>query len=339
MYGCVFHSVTKITQIEEHYIQSRMVKRCLNVFGSSSDSDTDVESSNLNNKRKKRLPLFDSDRKNDTGKAINDEEDYMKFSIQDDKEEVEDPRRFEGLKYEESQQARREEAMSKSLLTGKNAKHSKGLSIMEKMGFKIGESLGKSSNSESHTTNPIELNVKTNRLGIGAKLLDHANRKISESSINIDEYRNRIHESKTDSKQLHLVNKAMRICFELSGDSEIYYNNKEAFRLQSANYLWRPYVIELFENNDQRSKERVIRIDEDKIPQNRNPSTSCADCKEIDTEYEEYVSLEPSSKLEKLLKHIRDNYNYCLFCGHSFNDQDDLLANCPGAFEEDHLDQ
>ncbi|CUM53561.1 uncharacterized protein AC631_02358 [Debaryomyces fabryi] len=321
-----------------------MIKRKANVFGSSSDSDSDSEyHKSVNTKRKKIPPIFDAIKNSDSHKhgcetEQDGEEDYMKYSAKNDGKDGDDepnPRRFEGMKYDEVQQFKREEALKQSLFTDKFAKKSIGLSIMEKMGFKVGDSLGSSKMDKRVLTKPIDVQIKTNRLGVGAS--NKNNQLEPQAKVDVLEYRERIQKSKENSKIGLITNKAMKLCFELSGDSEEYYNDKEIFKPQEVNILWRPYVIDMIEKDLAKMfKQKVIRIDEDKESVSGQPATSNKE--ETDKEYELYLLSEPLDKLEKLLNYMRDNYNYCFYCGFTYKNQGDLIENCPGVYEEDHLD-
>lgn len=324
-----------------------MVKRKPNVFGSSSDSDSDSEYHKVvNNKRKKKPPIFDTIENNDIDRRgceneHDEEEDYMKYStenlLNEDKEEKDDfnSKRFEGMKYDEVQQVKREEALSQSLFTNKHAKKSIGLSIMEKMGFKVGDSLGNAGKDEKIVTTPIGVLIKTNRLGIGASNSKQNNQSGPQTEVDVLEYRDRIQKSKTSSKNEFMINKAMKICFELSGDSEEYYNDKNIFKPQEVNILWRPYVIDIIEKDlANRLNQKVIRIDENKEPESR----TCTNREKPDKDYELYLLSDPLDKLERLLKYMRHSHHYCFYCGCSFKDQEDLIGSCPGIHEEDHLD-
>ena len=48
------------------------------------------------------------------------------------------------------------------------------------------------------------------------------------------------------------------------------------------------------------------------------------------------VMVDPSQQLESSLVYLRDTYSYCLFCGCQYEDQEDMMACCPGTNEEDH---
>ena len=63
--------------------------------------------------------------------------------------------------------------------------------------------------------------------------------------------------------------------------------------------------------------------------------------KDEETEEEEEEDIpgsefEPHEKLYMLTTYFRKEYLYCLWCGHSFNDSDDIQQNCPGRNREDH---
>jgi hypothetical protein len=40
--------------------------------------------------------------------------------------------------------------------------------------------------------------------------------------------------------------------------------------------------------------------------------------------------------LTEHLLHLRELHCYCLYCGTQYNDAEDMEANCPGVYEEDH---
>mmetsp|Transcript_7975 Transcript_7975/g.9823 ORF Transcript_7975/g.9823 Transcript_7975/m.9823 type:complete len:323 (-) Transcript_7975:1466-2434(-) len=320
-----------------------MIKRKANVFGSSSDSESDSEYHKLaNTKRKRKPPIFDAIKNNDTHKPgceTEDDDDYMKYLVTDEKEGNDDsnPRRFEGMKYDQVQEVKRDEALKRSLFTDKHANKSIGLSIMEKMGFKVGDSLGSTKSDERVLKKPIDVQIKTNRLGIGASNKENDSQLGSQTKVDVLEYRERIQKSKETRKNELITNKVMKLCFELSGDSEEYYNDKENFKPEEVNLLWRPYVINMIENDlVKRFKQKVIRIDEDKRP--ASPQPTPLNKEGSDKEYELYLLSEPMDKLEKLLNYMRNKYNYCFYCGFTYKDQEDLIENCPGVNEEDHLD-
>ena len=41
--------------------------------------------------------------------------------------------------------------------------------------------------------------------------------------------------------------------------------------------------------------------------------------------------------LSDLLNYLRGTHNYCWYCGLKYNDQNNLLANCPGKTRDIHL--
>ena len=51
---------------------------------------------------------------------------------------------------------------------------------------------------------------------------------------------------------------------------------------------------------------------------------------------EEENQLEPVEQLVLLTSYLRDFHFYCIWCGCKFNDEKDLLDNCPGKTRDDH---
>merc|ERR1712059_26163 len=62
------------------------------------------------------------------------------------------------------------------------------------------------------------------------------------------------------------------------------------------------------------------------------------DAEEEEEEEEEEELFSPSEKLEMLVTYLRTEHLYCLFCGISYEDTEDMEQNCPGPGREDHDD-
>ena len=108
---------------------------------------------------------------------------------------------------------KREEGLNKAL-----DESNRGFSMMAKMGFKMGQSLGKTSEGRKE---PIEVKVKVDRAGLGreavrTEIAELRKRKQSKKKvINITEFREKL----SQQRRSHLVNcdlaKSQRICEEL----------------------------------------------------------------------------------------------------------------------------
>jgi hypothetical protein len=118
-------------------------------------------------------------------------------------------------------EARREEALSQSLLSAPGAKKSKGLAMMAKMGFRAGEALG-SKDSAAETApasrEPIRLEMKEDRSGIG--LDSERKRKVNEAAaaqqkkIKVDEteFRDRVRREREEARAERQIYAAMKVC-------------------------------------------------------------------------------------------------------------------------------
>ncbi|KAL7197296.1 hypothetical protein ACSBR2_019891 [Camellia fascicularis] len=61
-----------------------------------------------------------------------------------------------------------------------------------------------------------------------------------------------------------------------------------------------------------------------------------ADKDEEDTENEEEDEIITEEDLQDILIKLREEYQYCLFCGCQYESMEALLSNCPGTNEDDH---
>ncbi|KAF6725616.1 G patch domain-containing protein 11 [Oryzias melastigma] len=57
---------------------------------------------------------------------------------------------------------------------------------------------------------------------------------------------------------------------------------------------------------------------------------------EKEEEEEEGINLTPFDKLQILTSYLRGIHFYCIWCGTTYNDEEDLCSNCPGDSAADH---
>lgn len=186
----------------------------------------------------------------------------------------------------------------------------KGFAMLQKMGFKEGQTLGKTGDSGIKV--PISVQVKNDRGGLGR---DAAIKEIQEyraqarikrlknndeEQITPEEYRRQM-ALKSQTKQIDFdLIKAQRACERLDRDLNVAYPIMKWF--------W---------------------------PENRLPvdPDSEEDDEEKETEAEKYDS---SEKLEMLTRYLRSCYFYCIYCGTKYDNAADLQTNCPGTNKDDH---
>jgi hypothetical protein len=113
--------------------------------------------------------------------------------------------------------AARDEALRTSLLDSSAGKKSKGLSMMKKMGFQAGDKLGSGQNEDTRTE-PIKLEIKDDRGGIG--LDSEKKRKVNEAAaqqakkVKVDEveFRDRVRKEREEARRERQVYAAMKVC-------------------------------------------------------------------------------------------------------------------------------
>lgn len=319
-----------------------MPKR-LNVFGSDSDSsDSDGGASTLRRPKKLVLPKSEESASAMVGVGVDGALD------RDDQDEAKDD--GEGTDF--MQYPVEKDVVSSSIDTPLFHTNSKsiGLSMMQKMGFKLGDTLGKGSASSTSTLlEPIKVKPNSGRAGIGAvSKADHY--PVQElATTGEDKFMCHLKEQKLEKHNQRVCQKLMKLCFELNED--------EDKPVTEINPLWRRYVIEKAEK-DKRIKRynKIIEIDKKlepegegspapditSVPQDDTKVDSEQIIKERDEKKEEdkltlsQEDLPIDSQITNLLQYLRTTYNYCFFCGCFYNDANDLMANCPGVEELFH---
>lgn len=211
--------------------------------------------------------------------------------------------------FKEQEQESREAALQSSI-----SSQNKGFALLQKMGYKAGQGLGKGG---AGRVEPVPLNIKTDRGGIGMEELKK--RKAEEELQNyrkkiqmkqqvekesLEDFRVRKRTEREERKTLIDLRKSQRACEQL--------DSQKGITVPRDSWYW-PEVI--------KDEEAELQEEEDK-PE--------------DSEDEE--ELMPLDKLQFLTSYLRGFHSYCIWCGTEYNDEEDLNSNCPGDTAADHED-
>ena len=254
-------------------------------------------------------------------------------------------------------EANREAALATAL-----PETNKGFKMMAKMGFKQGQSLGK---SEDARKEPIQVTVKDDRSGIG--LESEKKRKYREQWEAAAREAKRQKEEEGDfveNRKLEVKAKQL--------ESDLYSAQRTAERLfqqdeeekgvasgeekpwKQVNLLWRGRARYRAEKKrDQRSERELKNSLASRLPgyaadddQDNDDSVALGldtkpfytslenDVEVEDPELAEFDALPVEERLRKVLVYLRETWNYCFYCGYRYPDAQ--LDGCPGVTAEDH---
>ncbi|CUS22610.1 LAQU0S06e01948g1_1 [Lachancea quebecensis] len=234
----------------------------------------------------------------------------------------------------------------------------KGFAMMNKMGFKMGEALGK-----GHGTaikEPIAVARNAKRQGIKQTnsfiLLDEP------SLEDVTSYRKRVQDNGDRAGKLWVLHRMQKAAFELSGDIERFTVNSDP---RDYNCLWREYVVDLKQKLKPKNGEEPPRLHElstdmskklEEQPEadssgpssmggssSTTPSASpglAIDAKVAgaseDDELAIFQDLPLDQQITGINTHLRVELNYCFYCGVQFESEKDLFEHCPGSTDKDH---
>lgn len=224
-----------------------------------------------------------------------------------------------------------------------------GLQMMQKMGFKLGDTLGKQNTAISE---PISVKVKTDRKGIGAT-------RVPETvSFRQDEYRTTAKEKHTEARNKKYLLQLQRFCLLESGDD---IPISEGLDVEKVNVLWREVAREVLRNAEGRrllfgeDKGQIDQTGKQKDQnesQNDDNDVQNADIHPDDRENENeptsptmqgsqtppknFDSLTVTEQLHLLISYSRETFFYCPYCSVQYESKDSLLDECPGPLESDH---
>ncbi|KAI5965226.1 uncharacterized protein KGF55_001446 [Candida pseudojiufengensis] len=195
-----------------------------------------------------------------------------------------------------------------------------GLSMMKKMGFNVGDSLGpiQSDSVKPFIKEPIPISTWIKKRGVGMltspSIVGYSEEQYQTIKLsNIDLLRL--------SKNSKILRRILKLCFDISGECEKYLNGD--YGIEDVNLLWRQYVEEL------EIKKHL-----------RDSSHSQAERLKLKARldiFEKMDQVEIEEKTSQALDYLRNIHFYCFYCGHQYDSQKDLDANCPGKDEIFHI--
>ncbi|KAI1162403.1 putative G-patch domain protein [Nemania serpens] len=266
----------------------------------------------------------------------------------------------------------REAALSKSMLVGAQAKKSKGLAMMAKMGFK-GGALGSRENADDARIEPIRPEMKDDRAGIG--LDSERKRKLREAAEGVEkkvkldesEFRERVRREREVARCERQLYAAMKVCERMGeekptgsaaeGVDDVHGKAPGKKRtlstkpLKSIPVVWRGLVRRREEaERDRRMKHDLQQTSTTRLPtyeddlEDEDDKTATGktqvvyalvdDLDEEDPELDEFDALQADKKLRRLVDYLRTEHHYCFWC--KFEYPGDTMEGCPGLTEEDH---
>lgn len=192
------------------------------------------------------------------------------------------------------------------------ATDNKGFQMLEKMGYKSGDSLGK---SRSGLKEPIDIVLRQGTSGVGREshIKDVLSKKQQQKIKNLKHYETQFRLANKERKNLSQIRKdffkAQKVCEELDFRSKI----KDPVE----DFFWTKETIK---------KRR--KIDKECLDD--------TDSSDEDDEFEQYITEE---NLFAIIDYIRSKHLYCLYCVITGIDMEDLKENCPGPYRMDHDDE
>ncbi|XP_067277337.1 G patch domain-containing protein 11 [Pseudorasbora parva] len=216
--------------------------------------------------------------------------------------------------FREQEQESREAALQSSI-----SSQNKGFALLQKMGYKAGQGLGKAG---AGRVEPVPLNIKTDRGGIGMEELKK--RKADEELQN---YRRKVqmkqHVEKKSLEDFRVRKRTEREERQTQGD--LWKSQRACEQLDSQKGITAPRESWYWPEVVKDEEAELLEEEETK------PEGS-------DDEEEEEEELTPLDKLQFLTSYLRGVHFYCIWCGTAFDDEDDLSSNCPGDTAADHDD-
>ncbi|OCK81040.1 G-patch-domain-containing protein [Lepidopterella palustris CBS 459.81] len=262
--------------------------------------------------------------------------------------------------------AAREAALAKSLDSS-----NKGFKMMEKLGFKPGDTLGATKHARAE---PIHLVIKEDRGGIGLdtekkrKFREQVEHEAKRVKADEGEYRERIRLEREEKRREGQILNAQKVAERLDNEAkdvavlgEVSNTEPEAQGKssdtqrasepsQSINVLWRGLVRRRLEKERERRMRYDLTQSLSRLPTYEDPdedenyrlalgkenkwSSLEEELEEEDPELDEFNGLPSDQRLGRLVLYMRDTHHYCFWCKYQY--PDGSMDGCPGTTEDDH---
>ncbi|XP_051285536.1 G patch domain-containing protein 11 isoform X1 [Dicentrarchus labrax] len=214
--------------------------------------------------------------------------------------------------FKEQEKESREVALQSSI-----SNENKGFALLQKMGYKAGQGLGKQG---AGRVDPIPLSIKTDRGGIGMEEvkkrkaeeeLEHYRQKVRAKQQNetksLEDFRSRVRTEREERKIEGDLRRSQRACEQL--------DSQKGITVPREDWYWPKEETDDEEDEDDDKEEEE---------------------EEEEKEEEEIVELTSFDKLHIITSYLRGHHFYCIWCGTTYNDEEDLCSNCPGDTAADH---
>ncbi|XP_064489606.1 G patch domain-containing protein 11-like [Ornithodoros turicata] len=216
------------------------------------------------------------------------------------------------------EQESRTEALSKPI-----GEDNKGFSLLKKMGFKPGMSLGKTGTS---IREPIPIVVKEGRGGLGQEAearerIEARLKTVSEAECSrmAEKFREAKRNVIVERKVIGDLRKSQRACCQLDQEKDV--------TVPEQPWFWPP-------ENAKADKSSEEEDDDDPPPKDQHQESQCGSDEE--DKDEEATEMEPLEQLQLVTSYLRDIHHYCIWCAIRFDGLEDMKDNCPGPTREDH---
>ncbi|KAL7889597.1 hypothetical protein AOLI_G00018550 [Acnodon oligacanthus] len=204
--------------------------------------------------------------------------------------------------YKQHERDSRDAALQSSL-----SNENKGFALLQKMGYKAGQGLGKEGSGQ---VEPIPLNIKTDRGGIGMEQLkkrkaeeklESFRKKVQVKQLmekkSLEDFRDRKKTEREKRRTEGDLRKSQRACEHL--------DSQKGINIPKDSWYWPDVISDEAEHIEQESSTEG-------------------------NEDEDEEELTPLDKLQYVTSYLRGVHFYCIWCGTAYNDEVDLSSNCPG---------
>ncbi|XP_076442849.1 G patch domain-containing protein 11-like [Babylonia areolata] len=202
--------------------------------------------------------------------------------------------------------------------------NNKGFSLLQKMGYKPGMSLGKKGTGRAE---PVPIEIKADRGGLGKAA--EAKRKAEEMQAMRARMAVKRQRTEVKQKESFVQHMSSRFASKTVG-KDLNTSQTACHHLDTESGYTRPVERFHWPDNWWSLEEKPEGGEEEEEGEEHLQE------EEGEEDEDEGQSLTDEEKLQALTFYLRTTYHYCIWCGTKYNDSEDMEANCPGDSAEAH---
>ncbi|XP_071962924.1 G patch domain-containing protein 11-like [Antedon mediterranea] len=198
----------------------------------------------------------------------------------------------------------------------------KGFAMLQKMGYSKGMGLGKSGTGRKE---PVPIEIKTGRGGLGRET------QMKKQKQDVELFREQMRKNRMQNQERskgEFLQRVREKRVNKEVEKDFYKSQNVCEQLDRTHDVEEPVVLWYW------PKHLRPKTDEDEDDDDVDGEDEGSEEEEAQKDVGDDIPIQ--ERLDDITRYLRTKHFYCIWCGTSFNDREDLSTNCPGDDSDAH---